>query len=247
MDAVKSKDSDSSTVIKLNDQNPHMITRLETVNVADHLGEAKVVLRKSREQAREIIRQGQVEAAEAFEVARTKGFEAGFRKGYESGQKSGYDAAFKEAKKEFGERQAELISTLNDAVEQFDAQKRDLFIKASGDLLDLAMQVARRVTKRIGVLDREAVKENLHAALRLIENKTDLTVYVNPADAASIKDFAETVGGLLEEADHFHIEEDEQLSPGGCRLTTPTTEVDASVDTQLDQIEALVTGGSSEP
>jgi flagellar assembly protein FliH len=235
-----------STVIKLNDQNPRMITRLETVNVADHLSEAKVVLRKSREQAREILRQAQVEAGEAFEIARAKGFEAGFRKGYETGQKSGHDGAFEEAKKEFAERQSALVSMFNETVQQFDAQKRDLFIQASGDLLEFAMHVARRVTKRIGAIDREAATENLHAALRLVESATDLTVYVNPADAESIKDFAKSAGSVLERAAHFRIEVDKKLAPGGCRLATPMTEVDATVDTQLDQIEALVTAQSSE-
>lgn len=240
MDTVK------STVIKLNDQNPRVITRLETVNVADHLSEAKVVLRKSREQAREILRQAQIDAAEAQEVARAKGFEAGFKKGYESGQKSGYDAAFEKAKEEFSERQGELISTFIATVEQFDAHKRDLFIKASGDMLELAMEVAHRVTKRVGVVERDAAKENLQAALRLVEVKTDLTVYVNPADAESIRDFAETAGGVLDDAAHFRIEEDETIAPGGCRLTTPTSEVDATLETQLEQIEALVTGGTSD-
>lgn len=245
MDAITTKNAGSSTVIKLNDQNPRVITRLETVNVADHLGEAKVVLRKSREQAREILRQAQVDAAEAQEAARAKGFEAGFRKGYESGQKAGFDAAFEQAKKEFAERQSELIATFTETVEKFDARKRDLFIQASGDLLDLGMQVARRVTKRIGVIDREAAKENLQAALRLVEQRTDLTVYVNPTDAESIRDFAKSVGAVLDGAAHFQIEEDDTLAPGGCRLTTPSSEVDASIETQLEQIEALVTGGMS--
>ncbi len=238
-------DATRSTVIKLNDQNPRMITRLETVNVADHLSEAKVVLRKSREQAREILRQAQIEAAAAFETAQARGFEAGFRKGFESGQKSGYDAAFEEAKKEFGDRQSKLVATLQETVQQFDDQKRDLFIQASSDLLELAMQVARRVTKRIGIIDREVVKENVDAALRLVECKTDLTVYVHPADAESIKDFAETVGSSLQQAAHFKIEEDEALAPGGCRVVTPMSEVDASIETQLNQIESLVTGGSA--
>ncbi len=238
-------DATKSTVIKLDDQNPRMITRLETINVADHLSEAKVILRKSREQAREILKQAQIEAAQAQEVARAKGFEIGFKKGYESGQKSGHEAAFEESKKEFGDRQAKLVATLQQTVEQFDEQKRDLFIKASGDLLQLAMQVARRVTKRIGVIDQEAAKENVEAALRLVESKTDLTVFVNPSDAVSIKDFAETVGNSLQQAAHFKIEEDETLAQGGCRVVTPVSEVDASIETQLDQIEALITGATA--
>ncbi|MEZ6084065.1 MAG: hypothetical protein R3E58_09010 [Phycisphaerae bacterium] len=115
MDTVK------STVIKLNDQNPRVITRLETVNVADHLSEAKVVLRKSREQAREILRQAQIDAAEAG--SHRQGFEAGFKEGYESGQSRATMPRLKKPKRNFPRRQAELIGTFIATVEQFDAHK----------------------------------------------------------------------------------------------------------------------------
>ncbi|NOX58270.1 MAG: hypothetical protein GXP29_05350 [Planctomycetes bacterium] len=235
-----------TTVIKLNDQNPHLITRLEAINVSDHLGEAKIVLRKSREQSKEILRDAKIESARELEVARAKGFEAGFKRGYESGRTSGYDAAFAEAKTEFAERQAQLVKTLKDAIEQFDAQKRDVFIAASGDMLDFAMQVAKRVTHRIGVLDRESASENLRSALQLVESKTELTVHVNPADVQAIKDFAGDLSETTAQAKHFRVEEDDSIAPGGCRLVTPITEVDATLETQLAQIAALVEGGSSD-
>lgn len=237
-------DAIQSTVIKIGDQDPRLITRLETVNVADHLGEAKLVLRKSREEAREILRQAKIEGEQEKENARERGFEAGFRRGYEAGQKAGFDAAFAEAQADFAEKQAALIGSFKEAIRQFDAQKRDLFISASGDVLDFAMQVAKRVTHRMGVVDREAVKENLNAALRLVEGQTEFFVHVNPVDANSIKDFAQDVEHELVTAQHFKIEEDERLAPGGCRLVTPVTEIDASIETQLDQIEQLVTGGA---
>lgn len=240
MEAIK------PTVIKITDQNPHLIRRLETVNVADHLGEARLVLRKSREESREILRQARIEGEQALEAASAKGFKSGFGRGYEAGRKTGFEAAFKEAKADFAQKQSQLVETFKRAIEQFDAQKRDLFISASSDMLDFAMQVARRVTHRIGVVDREAARENLQAALRLVERQTELTVYVNPVDANSIKDFAEDAEDVLAGAKHFQIEEDEELAPGGCRLVTPATDIDASIETQLSQIEALVTGGTAE-
>jgi flagellar biosynthesis/type III secretory pathway protein FliH len=40
---------------------------------------------------------------------------------------------------------------------------------------------------------------------------------------------------------------DDSLAPGGCRVTTGRTQVDATLETQVDEIVSLLLSGASKP
>jgi flagellar assembly protein FliH len=231
-----------ATVIKFNEQNPSLIRRLETVSVSDHLGEAKLVAQTSRERARELLRTAQVDADAIRNDASGRGYEAGFRRGYEAGAKAGRAAAFEEAQKDFTDRQAQLVRAMNVLVSDFENRKRDLFISANNDCLRFAMKVAERVTRQVGVVHRDSAVENLKAALRIVESRTDLVIHMNPADHDNLQRFAESLMTGVEKAQSLTLVADESIAPGGCRLTSPDADVDATLDTQIEQIADLVVG-----
>ena len=239
--------STMTTVIKVDEQDPTLIKRLETINVSDHLGEARLVLRASRTKAKELLRDTYVEAESIREEAAEKGYEAGFRRGYEAGGKAGYDVAFEEAKKTFIADQEQLIDAMTDMISQFEKRKRDLFIAATEDVLRFAMKVSAKVTKQLGMLNREAAVANLEAALRLVESKTDLQLHIHPLDRTAIERFVKSFGQQSDRARHFSIVTDESISPGGCHLHTPDCEIDATLDTQIEQIAVLMVGAKELP
>jgi flagellar assembly protein FliH len=226
---------------------PHQVARrLESVSVADHLGEARAVLRASQEKARALLAEAQAEASQLGAIAQEQGYEAGFRRGYEAGTKAGREAAFNTAKAEFTAAQGQLVQALQQLLAEYDAQKRDLFIAARQDVLNFALQVAEKVTRRIGQVDREAVLGNLDAALRLVESKTNLVAHVNPADVATAAQFAASFRDAAGQSVNFSIVGDSAIAPGGCRLTTPDAEVDATIDSQLAEIAAVMIAGGEE-
>jgi flagellar biosynthesis/type III secretory pathway protein FliH len=235
-------------VLKRGEFDPHQVARrLETVNVADHVGEARAVLKASQEQARQILAEAQKEAARLRDAAGEKGYEAGFRRGYEAGAKAGRDAAFAESRTEFAASQARLLTTLHELVTNFDRDKRDLFIAARQDVLAFALKAADKLTRRIGQVDRSAVGANLDAALRLVESKTDLVAHVNPLDVESAEQFAAAFKDAAEHAANFSILPDASITPGGCRLSTPDADVDATIDSQLAEIAAVMIAGKEKP
>ncbi len=232
-----------ATVIKAEQQDPKLLRRLETVSVSDHLGEAQLVLERSREQARQLLRQAQEEAKKLRHEASEKGYEAGFRRGYEAGKKAGYDAAFSAAQTEFEADQTNVVATLRNMLAQYEARKRDLFIAARGDVVRFAARLAEKVTKQVGALHPESAVANLEAALQLVESQTNLQVHISPSDQSTIERFARTLREHVDGAAHLEIIVDETISPGGCRVTTPDAEVDATLETQLAQIVNLMVPG----
>lgn len=227
-------------VIKATDRSPKLASRLETINVSDHLGEARVVLEKSREKARGILREAQAEARRITDKADERGFESGFRRGYEAGAKAGYEAAFAEAKEAFATDQEQVVQAMHGVVEEFEQRKRDILISAEADIVEFATRVAEAVTKQVGAVNAEAASANLQAALQLVQSMTDLVVSVHPNDVDAIGRFVETVKDRFEQADHIRIVGDESIAPGGCRLASPEADIDATLDTQLAQMAAIM-------
>ena len=231
-----------STVIKSGDQNPALVKRLETVSVSDHLAEARLVVDAARRQAREILANTAREADELRESASKQGFEAGFKRGYAAGNEKGHESALAEARSRFDDEQAQLVQTLHGLVDQYEQMKRDLSIAAKHDTLDFAFRVAKRVTKLVGVLNRDAARANLDVALQRVGSVIDITIRVHPTDLESIERFARGFQSRIGESTHISILGDESVSPGGCLLSTPDSDVDATLDTQIEQIAQLIAG-----
>ena len=114
---------------------------------------------------------------------------------------------------------------------------------AEHHLLRFATDVASKLTFAIGALHHESAKENLRRAIRAVGEQTDLTVRVHPADLEVIKDFAPSALEQAGASSHVNVVADEGISPGGCTVKSARSEVDATLETQVAQIVALLLGG----
>ncbi len=231
-----------AAVIKVGEQDPKLFTRLESISVSDHLSEARLVVEASREKSRAMLKEAQVEAIQIGRVAEERGYKAGFKRGYEVGKGAGHQAAFDAAKVEFSTDHARLIEAMHDTISRYQELKRDLFIAARNDVLRFAVKVAEKVTKQVGVVNRNAATTNLEAALREVESKTDIVVTINPVDMLTMERFCEDLMQHAKDAENFTIIADEAVEPGGCTVGTPNVSIDATVSTQMKQIAELIVG-----
>jgi flagellar assembly protein FliH len=100
--------------------------------------------------------------------------------------------------------------------------------------------VARRVVRHVTERDREAVLANLEEAVRITGARSDVTVAVHPIDAETARIFARSLMKMSEEWKHVRIAEEPEVSPGGCRVQWNGGALDASIETQLERIEAAL-------
>ena len=233
-----------NTVIKAGEAGP-ILRRLATVDLADHLAEAETIIASAHRQAQHIVSQAQVKADDLNDVANQRGYDEGFAKGREEGTQAGAEKAYQEAVARFAEQQQALIADLSRAVEELDRVKEELSIRAEQDLLDFSVHLASKLTFAIGRIFRESAQENFKKALRMVGAKTDLTLKVHPTDSESLKRFAPSVIENLGASRAVTIVEDGSLHPGGCMVQTEHTSVDASLETQLDELVTLLLGHGS--
>lgn len=230
-----------STVIKAGESS-RLAQRLTTIDLADHLAEAERIVQSARVEARAIVAEARREAAEALRGAEQRGFAEGSARGESAGFESGQARALAEARERFDRELSSLREALERTVAEFEASKRELLVSARHDVLEFAIALGGRVVKRVAATDRGVAAANLEEALRLVSERTDVTVRVNPIDAESLRRFAETLVVRITPSRHVAVVEDAEIAPGGCVLTTPSSRVDARIEAQLNEIIRLLLG-----
>ena len=230
-----------STVIKAGESG-RIVGRLSTVDLADYLAEARAVVEGARRRASQIVADARAQADHMLADAKESGYESGHAQGHAEGAQAGHKAAYDESVKRFEQSQADVVAAMEQAITEINAIKQDLRIAAEKDLLDFAVLIAKKLTFAIGRLHRESAVENLERALRLIECNTNLKIRVHPDDIASMQTFTESVLRQADASPVVDIVPDESLAPGGCKVESPGTCVDATLQTQVDEIVSLLLG-----
>lgn len=110
--------------------------------------------------------------------------------------------------------------------------KRNIRSDAELELLQLSLAIARRILYRELLTDPEALHGLVHAALQKIQSHEIWRVRVYPAGSEALRSSLERVGlGSLE------IIADPALKTGDLLFETVAGQLDASVDTQLQEIQ----------
>lgn len=230
-----------STVIKANGVGS-VLRRLSTVDLADHLALADAHIDRAKRDATEIVADARRRSVELFEQTKKNAQKEGYDKGFAEGTTAGYEQAHQESIERFHNEHEAVVNDLMRAIEDIDRIKGDLAIAAKRDLLEFAVSIARRLTFDIGRLNRESAAANLERSLKQVAMKTDLTVRVHPDDFESMQQVAPQLIASMAKATAISIESDESISPGGCITQTDRSAVDATLETQVKQMVALLLG-----
>ncbi len=230
-----------STVIKARATGP-ILKRLSTVDLADHLAEARAVVEEAKRRAAQIKADAKIQAAHVLEEAKKAGYASGYECGHGEGTEAGHRAAHDESIQHFDQQHADIVAGMCGAVAQIDALKEDLMIAAERDVLDFAVSLATRLTFEIGRSYHESVVENLKRALRLVGSQTDLTIRVHSGDLEAMETFAASVFKQVDSARAVNIVTDDSVGRGGCTVESDRTRVDATLETQVDEMVSLLLG-----
>ena len=164
---------------------------------------------------------------ELQQQAREEGFQQGRREGLEAGKK--------EIRARVHDLDA-LMQTLAKPLEQLDGQVEE-------ELVQLALAVARQLVRRELKTDPGqvlAVVREAMAALPLTARNVRL--HLHPEDATLVR---ETLS-VSDNERSWKIVDDPVLTRGGCKVSSDTSQIDASVERRLHNVIANVLGGQRE-
>ena len=164
----------------------------------------------------QVVRLQQAHQAELTQC-RQSAFDEGFRKGREA---AGADA--KTAADQLAPILGELV-----------ALKRRVREEAEGDLVKLSLAIARRILHRELNADPESIQGIVHAGLQKLSNREVSRVRVTPSAHDAVRSALERAGV----AAGITLTADPKMKNGEIVFETVLGDLDASIDTQLGEIE----------
>ncbi|MBB1613390.1 flagellar assembly protein FliH [Pseudomonas sp. UMC65] len=153
-----------------------------------------------------------------------------YNEGFATGEKEGFHSTTLKVRQE-----AEVaLSAKLQALEQLIANlfepiaEQDTQIEKT--LVELVRHITRQVIQRELAMDSTQIEHVMREALKLLPlGVGNVRLYVNPQDFEQVKSLRER------HEESWRIVEDEALLPGGCRVETEHSRIDASMETRIAQ------------
>lgn len=151
----------------------------------------------------------------------------------ESAAKEGYQAGLEQA--------SEDISEVKNAITAFLSAKQEVFEYIAPDILEISVDIAKKIIKREIQQDPSLILNNILEILKgLSKEETKITLRVNPQQVALLKTELPELMSTAGLDAKVLVVPDEELMEGGCMVTTTNGVIDATIETQLSVIsEAL--------
>lgn len=152
-----------------------------------------------------------------------------YEKGFNAGEKAGY---------EFGRKKAEvLFSGIEGILNELSTFKQSLFSRCEREMVELSLSIAKKVIQRETAIKEDGVLDCLRAALRAVVAGGQIAVRVNPKDLDIVNANRAELARFSGAAKGMSVESDETISRGGCAISTNFGEIDATIETVLQEVE----------
>ena len=156
-----------------------------------------------------------------------------YNEGLVAGEKDGFRSATlkvrQEAEVALGVKLASLERLMKGLFEPI-AEQDSQIEKA---MVGLVEHIARQVIQRELMLDSSQIESVMREALKLLPlGVGNVRLHINPQDFEQVKALRER------HEETWRIVEDASLQPGGCRVETEHSRIDATVETRISQIMA---------
>jgi flagellar assembly protein FliH len=159
------------------------------------------------------------ELARLRETARQEGYQEGHERGYADGLEAGRMAAATETH--------EQAAGLARAIKNFDTALAEVEQHVADEILALALEVARQITRQVIAVQPQVILGVIHTALADLPFQHAL-IHLHPEDAALVHTLA---GDQLAHAGH-RLHEDPLLTRGDVIIETGHTQLDARLATR---------------
>lgn len=147
-----------------------------------------------------------------------------------------YDKGFEEGKRQAERGLANVFKALRDAVEELTDLKEHVFRSSEGDLLELAVMIARKVIHQEIATDRLILAKVVAAAVSNASDRDELVIRLNPEDHRLVSAHKHLYLNGCNNERLVELRADDVIAPGGCIVDTVMGEIDARPDSQVDEI-----------
>lgn len=155
-----------------------------------------------------------------------------YEKGFEQGEKDGRELGLK--------RLDVVIHQLKKALLEIERQQEGFRQSYESEMLRLMLCIGKRIFRQELLCHEEAILAVLREAFQYVTDRGKVLVRLNPVDYQYLLTHTGEVPFSPDERDGVKMIEDPSITRGGCLLETSFGEVDATFESQFDEMIALI-------
>ena len=156
-----------------------------------------------------------------------------YNEGFAIGEKEGFHSTTLKVRQEAEVALAAKVASLEQLMGHLFEPIAEQDTQIEKSLVDLVQHIAKQVIKRELAIDSTQIEQVMRDALKLLPlGVENVRLYVNPQDFAQVKALRER------HEETWRIVEDDTLLPGGCRVETEHSRIDASIESRVSQVMA---------
>ncbi len=155
-----------------------------------------------------------------------------YEKGFEQGEKDGRELGLK--------RLEMVIHQVKNVLLEIERQRKGFRQTYESEMLTLVLGIGKRIFRQELLFHEEVIVAVLREAFRYVTDRGKVLVRLNPVDYQYLSAHPGQVPFSLDEKDGVKMVEDPSITRGGCLLDTSFGEVDATFESQFDEMASLV-------
>lgn len=156
-----------------------------------------------------------------------------YNEGFAIGEKEGFHSTTLKVRQEAEAVLAPKVAGLEQLMANLFEPIAEQDTQIEKSLVDLVQHITKQVIKRELSIDSTQIEHVMREALKLLPlGVGNVRLHINPQDFEQVKALRER------HEETWRIVEDESLLPGGCRVETEHSRIDATVETRVAQVMA---------
>lgn len=181
-----------------------------------------------------------LKAIQDAERIREQAHREGYQRGYEQGYADGEHHARQLAETQLQNIADNLRAQVEQVIQNLQAQYESYLQNAEAQMLELALEVARKIVREELKIQPDHALAIVRDALRRVQGFAHLRIRVNPLDLELIRQNRAALLHIVDGVDGIEIVEDRRVDPGGCIIETDQGVYDARIRTQLSELERAI-------
>ncbi|AMM97272.1 flagellar assembly protein FliH [Bacillus pumilus] len=199
---------------------------------------SQLVLSDAEDQASRIVEQAnnELEKTMAEINQRRADFEEERMQLIEEAKQAGYQDGFQKGEADAMSQYRSILDQANDIVSLAKQDYEEKIESSAEKIVELAFELAKRVW-----YSAEDTKDQFLALVKQVISEVkeydDISIYVDPKHYDHVMEYKDELIRILQKDTHLAIYSDEKAPKGTCYVETSFGKVEASVDTQMNQLK----------
>ncbi|MBP1925753.1 flagellar assembly protein FliH [Sedimentibacter acidaminivorans] len=186
-------------------------------------------------------RNAQSEVEEIKKRANEEGYNAGFEIGKNKGYEEGCQKGLITIREELSKKNETRVNEINSMIELIENEKKTILSKYENEIYKLSIDIAEKILRQKIELKDNFIAKIIESVINDYKNVEWVKIYISSnEDVKMLEADKSLIDELSKISDDIKIEVKKGLANGSCIVETPDNIVDASLDTQLNNLKEIL-------